>query len=236
MNAMIFAAGLGTRLRPLTDHKPKALVSVGGRPMIDHVVDKLRRSGFDHIVVNAHHEKEQMVDYLRGTDIRVSVEEELLDTGGGLKRALPLFDDDSPILVHNVDIFSNVDLKAVYEAFDSQELALLVVSERDTARQLLFDDEMRLVGWRHKETGEVRSPYEGLNTEKCRKYAFAGIHCVSRQIERYMAGWPERFSIIDFYLHHAREVKVRGITFPNIQVIDIGKIETLKQVETLETI
>ncbi len=231
MNAMIFAAGLGTRLHPLTDHTPKALVNVGGRAMMDHIVDKLRRSGFDHIVVNAHHLKEQIMDHLRGTDIKVSLEEELLDTGGGLKRALPLFSDDEPILLHNVDIFSNVDLGRVYEEFERQDLAHLVVSERETARQLLFDEDMRLVGWMNTRTEEVRSPYERIDPEKCKKYAFAGIHCVSRKIEKYMSDWGERFSIIDFYLQMAKEVTIRGVTYPKLKLIDIGKIETLKQAE-----
>ncbi len=231
MNAMIFAAGMGTRLRPLTDRVPKALVRVGNRTLLDHVIDKLRESGFDHIVVNAHHFKEQIVEHLRGTDVRVSEEEELLDTGGGLKHALPYFDNDDPILLHNVDIFSNVDLRATYENFDSRDLAHLVVSKRDTRRQLLFDDDMRLVGWTDTGTGEVRSPYAGLEVENCRKYAFAGIHCVNRDVEKYMDGWGERFSIIDFYLKEAKESIVRGVVVEDLRLVDVGKIETLAQAE-----
>ena len=118
--AMIFAAGLGTRLKPLTDHKPKALVEVGGEPLLKRVIFRLKDAGFHRIVVNVHHFASQIVDYLKendhfGLDIRISDESEcLLDTGGGIKKAYPFFDPMSPILIHNVDILSNVDLKAFY--------------------------------------------------------------------------------------------------------------------------
>ena len=155
MQAMIFAAGLGTRLKPLTDHMPKAMVSVGGEPLIRHVIEKLKASDAERIVVNVHHFAEQITDYLKdnnnfGVDIRISDEsQKLLDTGGGIKKAAPLFLGDRPILIHNVDILSNVDLQRFYAEADHESGvdALLLVSERKTKRYLLFNDDMRLVGW-----------------------------------------------------------------------------------------
>ena len=121
MQAMIFAAGLGTRLKPITDTTPKAVVRVGGEPLLKHVIMEMKSAGFERIVVNVHHFADQIIDYLRtnnnfGLDVCVSDEREmLLDTGGGVKKAMHFFDANSPILIHNVDILSNVDLKCIYE-------------------------------------------------------------------------------------------------------------------------
>ena len=154
MQAMIFAAGLGTRLKPLTDTMPKALVKVGGEPLIKRVIDKLSASGVDRIVVNVHHFAQQITDYLNdnanfGKDIRISDEiTGLLETGGGIKKAYPLFDSSSPILIHNVDILSNVDLRSFYqlavkaEGKDQAVDAVLLVSWRKTKRYLLFSAQL----------------------------------------------------------------------------------------------
>ena len=137
--AMIFAAGLGTRLRPITDTMPKALVRVGGEPLLYRVVMKLKDAGFERIVVNVHHFANQIVDYLKannnfGLDIRISDETDcLLDTGGGIRKAAPLFDPSSPILIHNVDILSNIDLADLYSKSQDND-ATLLVSQRDTSR------------------------------------------------------------------------------------------------------
>lgn len=177
MQAMIFAAGLGTRLKPLTDTMPKALVRVGDKSLIERVIEKLKGAGADRIVVNVHHFASQIVDYLKdnanfGTDIRVSDEtDKLLDTGGGIKKAASLFDADRPVLIHNVDILSNVDLAHLY-AMHGDCAATLVVSSRKTKRYLLFDGDMRLKGWTNIETGEVRSPYPDLKVADCRMLAF----------------------------------------------------------------
>ena len=157
--AMIFAAGLGTRLKPLTDTMPKALVRVGGQPLIWHVIQKLKQAGYERIVVNVHHFASQIVTYLEdnhnfGLDIRISDETSaLLETGGGIKKALPLFDANEPILIHNVDILSNLDLNAL-----PMDAPLLVVSQRQTKRYLMFDDTMRLHGWTNIETGALKGP------------------------------------------------------------------------------
>lgn len=168
MQAMIFAAGLGTRLRPLTDKMPKALVEVDGKPLIEHVIEKLCKSGFTSIVVNVHHFSNQIIDYLNahdfGVDIRISDEtDKLLDTGGGLRKASYLFNPDEQVLIHNVDILSNADLRTFYEqgplmtnyatGNNMKAAATLLVSWRKTKRYLLFDADMRLVGWTNIETG-----------------------------------------------------------------------------------
>ena len=146
---MIFAAGLGTRLKPMTDTRPKALVEIDGHPLLWHVIMKLKSAGFTRIVVNVHHFASQIIDYLNandhfGLDIRISDERaRLLDTGGGIKAAASLFSPTSPILIHNVDIFSNVDVAAFYQSIGKADAALLV-SSRETSRYLVFNDAMQL--------------------------------------------------------------------------------------------
>lgn len=242
MNAMIFAAGLGTRLKPLTDRMPKALVPVAGKPLLQHVLDKLTAQGFDNIVVNVHHFANQIVDYLKGTDVKISDETaELLETGGGLKKALPLFCNDSHVLIHNVDILSNVDLKEFYDNAQDAD-ATLLVSWRKTKRYLVFDEAMRLVGWTNIETGEVKSPYEDVMNldfrqhtqlpEGYRLYAFSGIHCVSQKLSALMEQWPDRFPIMDFYLKHCKDIKIKGVVKDDLRLMDVGKLDTLADAET----
>ncbi len=232
MNAMIFAAGKGTRLRPLTDTLPKALVPVNGKPLLQYVLDKLRRSGFDNIVVNAHHHADQIIDYLKDTGVKTSFEPELLDTGGGLRAALPLFGNGEAVLVHNVDILSNADLRRLYAALTPQEDACLLVSERETKRYLLFDNDMKMAGWTNKETGEVRSPYGNINPEDYRLYAFSGIQAVSQRISRAMKAMPERFSITDFYIRNCGNLIIKGVVQEGFRMIDAGKPDSLRKAET----
>ena len=232
--AMIFAAGLGTRLKPLTDTMPKALVRVGGQPLLWHVVQKLKTAGYERIVVNVHHFAEQIVDYLAandnfGLDIRISDETSgLLETGGGIKKALPLFDPESPILIHNVDILSNVRLHRLYDLLASAAFAdaaidaLLLVSERKTKRYLQFDDEMRLSGWKNIETGEVKG-LEG------RSLAFSGIHIIGPATFPLFDEMPDRFGIIDFYLKYCEQCIFLGYDKKDLRLLDVGKLDTLEQ-------
>lgn len=248
--AMIFAAGLGTRLKPLTDTMPKALVRVGGQPLLWHVIQKLKAAGYERIVVNVHHFAQQIVDYLHdndnfGLDIRISDETEgLLETGGGIKKALPLFDSTEPILIHNVDILSNLDLTGglspvceVGEAHgdcplcESNPDALLLVSQRKTKRYLLFDDEMILDGWTNIETGEVRSPYKGLDPSDCKRLAFSGIHMIWPRVYPLFDQMPERFGIIDFYLKFCHQCAFLGYEQKDLRLLDVGKLDTLEQAE-----
>ena len=249
--AMIFAAGLGTRLKPITDRMPKALVPVGGQPLLWHVIQKLRAAGFERIVINVHHFADQIIDYIEanqnfGLDIRISDERvALLDTGGGIKHALPLFDPSMPILIHNVDILSNVDLAALYQAtLDSQADALLLVSQRQTKRYLLFADDDRLCGWTNIETGEVKGPLSTIHYppstihhspstihHPLKQLAFSGIHVLSPSTFSLFEQMPERFSIIDFYLQYASQCFFKGKAQENLRLLDVGKLDSLEQAE-----
>ena len=235
---MIFAAGLGTRLKPLTDTMPKALVRVGGEPLLWHVVTKLKASGFQRLVVNVHHFAAQIVDYLHandnfGIDIRISDESAaLLETGGGIRKALPLFDVSSPVLIHNVDILSNVDVADFYDyACDSAVDAMLLVSQRKTKRYLLFDDEMILDGWTNVETGEVKSPYPGLNPDDEKRLAFSGIHVLSPSVFSLLGAMPERFGVMDFYLKYCHQRAFLGYEKKDLRLLDVGKLDSLDAAE-----
>lgn len=236
--AMIFAAGLGTRLRPLTDTMPKALVKVGGRPLLEHVILRLRAAGFERIVVNVHHFANDIIYFLQqhrysGVDIMVSDESEhLLDTGGGLKKAIPFFDPRSPILIHNVDILSNVDLRLLYQLGGERD-ATLLVSPRKTKRYLLFSpgERRRLVGWTNVDTGEIRSPFSPIHVEDYEQEAFSGIHVFSPSLFPLLKDMPEKFGIIDFYLKICSHHDICGYVKNNLQLMDVGKLDSLSRAE-----
>lgn len=238
MKSMLFAAGLGTRLKPLTDTMPKAMVPVGGFPLIYHTLNRLIDCGASEVVVNVHHFASQIVDYVTSRDwgIPVRISDEtggLLDTGGGLLRASTLFtSDDAPILIHNVDILSNANLRGFYAAHQMCDAALLV-SERVTQRYLLFDDDMRLCGWTNVATGEVRSPYSSLDVSRLHRYAFSGIHCFSPRLFEVMKalGYAGRFPIMDFYLHACAGADIRGCVQPDLRLLDVGKLDSLTEAE-----
>lgn len=249
-NAMIFAAGLGTRLKPYTDHCPKAMVEVAGRPMIAHQLEKLHKAGFNRVVINVHHYAEQIIDYVNanngfGLDVAFSDERgQLLDTGGGIRKALPLFAPDSPILIHNVDIFSNADLEALYESHMNESAdASLLVSERNTSRYFVFDDKDNLVGWKNLQTGEVRTSCEELkpalecltaDDEHYRLRAFSGIHVISPTLFPLLEQQSEVFSITNFYWQNSPQRHIRGIEAPKgFQWVDAGKPEALKKAEEI---
>ena len=254
---MIFAAGLGTRLKPLTDRIPKALVRVGGKPLIEYVLKNLVAAGSKRIVVNVHHFANQIIEYLQqndfGVDIRVSDETEmLLDTGGGIKNAAPFFNTSEPVLIHNVDILSNVDLRALYnyacEAEIEQKVdAVLLVSLRKTKRYLIFNKDMRLVGWTNVDTGEVKSPYETLreltftqpydnNNVTNEQYgytlfAFSGIHIIGNKVFEAMNECSAKFPIMDFYLQYAKDLHFVGKLKNNLKLMDVGKLDTLAEAD-----
>jgi len=234
MQAMVFAAGLGTRLKPLTDHTPKALVEVEGKPLLWHILKKLENAGATRIVVNVHHFSEQIITYLNNhsfqAEILISDESgKLLETGGGLKKAATLFFNNSPILIHNVDILSNVDLADFYQKAEGE--ATLLVSRRPSSRQLLFSQDMRLVGWTNVTTGEVKSPYPDLKPENCLQFAFSGIHTFSPTLFKRMETWPDCFGIIDFYLSVCHQVEIKGFLKDDLKMIDVGKQDTLRAAE-----
>ena len=240
---MILAAGLGTRLKPLTDTMPKALVPVGGTPLLDINIRKLQSQGYDRFVVNIHHFAQQIRDHVAQQDyvslVHFSDETDgLLETGGGLKKAQQLFRDDEPILIHNVDILDNVDYDWFARQHQTDEDAVLLVSKRQTKRYLLFDNAMHLMGWKNIETGEIKSPYEyvrrtGLSQhgEPLNMFAFSGIHSFSPRLFPLMDRFPDKFSIIDFYLSVCHRSRIVGLVKNDLDVLDVGKLDSLDQAE-----
>ena len=241
--AMILAAGLGTRLKPLTDTMPKALVPVSGRPLLDINIRRLMEQGYDRFVVNIHHFAQQIIDFVKEQDYAPLVHfsdetDQLLETGGGLKKAQGLFRDDQPILIHNVDILDNVNYDWFARQHQTDEDAVLLVSQRKTKRYLLFDNAMHLMGWKNIETGEIKSPYEyvrrtGLSQhgEELNMFAFSGIHSFSPRLFPLMERFPERFPIIDFYLSVCHRAPIVGLVKPDLQLMDVGKLDTLHEAD-----
>lgn len=238
MKAMIFAAGLGTRLKPLTDEMPKALVPVCGQPLLYHVLEKLKAAGADDVVVNVHHFPDMIRQWIEhhDTGIKVSISDErdfLRETGGGIRYAEPLLKGSGGFLVHNVDILSNLDIPWMMSQVHGTSLSTLVVSDRKTSRYLLFNEDMRMVGWTNVTTGEVRTPFKDLDVSKCRKLAFSGIHYISDQIfdlfEKKEVS--DRFSITDFYIDVCAEYPIMGVVPEDFRMIDVGKLDTLAKAE-----
>ena len=237
--AFILAAGLGTRLKPLTDTMPKALVPVCGKPLLQHQIERLTEAGFTRIVINVHHFADQIVDFVekhklqsaKNKDIELLISDEfmeLLETGGALRHAAHLFDPDMPVLVHNVDILHNMDIAEFYA--QHQAAATLLVSHRDTSRYLVFDDDHHLIGWTNIKTGEVKGQALPLG-ERGKLLAFSGIHVISPSLFTAMQAWPARFSIIDFYLDACQHSVIRGVEVPGFQMVDVGKLDTLATAE-----
>ena len=241
MKAMIFAAGLGTRLKPLTDTIPKALIPIVGKPLLEHVILKLKAAGFNEIIINVHHFHGQITDFLKSRnnfDIRIEVSNEsdlLLDTGGGIRKASWFFDDGKPFLVHNVDNLSNVDLKALYnEHAASNSIATLVVSKRNTFRYLLFNEDKRLCGWINEKTGETK-PVKFNDISGFNKLAFAGIQMLSPDVFKLMENLNPKFPIMDFYLSNAQHQVIKGYVPPDLHMLDVGKLDILDEAERFVT-
>lgn len=232
MKVFIPAAGLGSRLYPLTKHTPKALVDVAGKPLLQHVLDKVIAEGATEIVVNVGHLAEQVIDYLRlnyfTVPIYISDEREgLLDTGGGIKQAAKLFESYGPILVHNVDILSTADISGFYDKYSTQDAALMV-SDRVSTRHLLFDRQENLKGWENTITGELRN-CDIDERKNLYPFAFSGIHIIGEKIINEMETYPKVFSIIDFYLQQASKYKIRAYNDKHLQLLDVGKPRALER-------
>ena len=235
MNALILAAGLGTRLGDLTSDRPKALVEVCGRTMLEHQLQHLSAAGFDRFVINIHHFAPKVRAFLEehdnfGLDIRLSDESDLLlDTGGGIRKAMRLFDNEQPVLVHNVDIFSSVDLKALYNGhIESGADSTLLVAQRSTSRYLYFDTSGMLCGWSNEKTGQIRSPYPDFVKSQFTPCAFQGIHVLSPSLLPLLDEIPEqRFSITDFYVDNAARLRLRSVVQDAKEWVDAGKPEAL---------
>jgi NDP-sugar pyrophosphorylase family protein len=240
MKAMILAAGLGTRLKPLTDATPKALIPVQGKPMLERLMLKLKDAGFDEIVINVHHHAEQIIDFLNannnfGLTVHISDERQyLLETGGAIKHAAQFLEGGEPFLVHNVDILSDVDLTAFYHCHSPGSLATLLVSKRPTSRHLLFDKKNKLCGWHNHETGEVKSFFPDFDSSKYKEYAFGGIHIMSPEIFECMEEWTGKFSIINFYLAVCAKNNIIAHPTKGVTLIDIGKPGSIESANRLQ--
>jgi NDP-sugar pyrophosphorylase family protein len=248
MKAMIFAAGLGTRLKPITDTLPKALVPVCGRPLIEYVCRKLRAAGIEEAVVNVHHFADKIENWISGQDILslyVSDERnQLLETGGAVLHARRYLEGCGRFLIHNVDIFSNADINWLESQVRDDALATLMVSKRPTTRFLLFHPQtMRLVGWHNTDTGDYSLADKSLAVEDCLAYGFSGIHIMSDRVfammdeyveERGLSVDPEngvRFPIMSFYLWAAMKAPIYGAVAENLDFLDVGKLDTLELAE-----
>jgi NDP-sugar pyrophosphorylase family protein len=239
MKAMILAAGLGTRLRPLTDDRPKALVELAGRTLLEIAIARLREFGVTEIIVNAHHFAPMIGDYLRrknnfGMRIEISREDALLDTGGGLKQAAWFFREEGPsappFILHNVDVISSFDLRRMLDSHArSQALATLAVQQRQTSRYLLFDGKMRLRGRRLLREGktELAGPPPQAPQPELQELAFSGIHVISPRLLELMTE-EGAFSIIQSYLRLAGEgEKIMAYRADAAYWRDLGKPEAL---------
>jgi len=231
MKAMVLAAGLGTRLRPLTDDRPKALVKLNGRTLLEIALARLRSFGVREVIVNVHHFAGMVEEYLAangnfGMRIEISREQELLDTGGGLKKAAWFFDDDAPFILHNVDVLSTIDLGRMAQIRTEQgALATLAVQQRESSRALLFDAEGRLCGRR---PGRGMEPQWARAAADAKELAFAGIHVISPKIFDKMTE-QGAFSIIDAYLRLAGAgEKIAAFRVDGCAWRDAGRPESLK--------
>lgn len=241
MVGMIFAAGLGTRLKPLTDTMPKALVPLAGKPLLQWQVEKLRDAGITDIIVNVHHFPDMIIDTVRanegwGCNILISDEREsLLDTGGGLKKAISderLAISEAPILACNVDILSNIDLRALISEYARTKISQLVVSERETQRYLCFDANDRLSGWTNIKTGEVKPSAIREQLSALRKLAFSGCQILSPEALSLLSQMKEeKFSLIDFYLSMMNEVALKAFVPAGYKMMDVGKIDQIEEAE-----
>lgn len=236
ISAMIFAAGLGTRLFPLTADKPKALVEIKGKTLLERAILKIESAGIEHIVINIHHFGEKIIEFLKqqkfSAKIEISDERNfLLDTAGGLKFAEPLLRNSEHILLYNVDIISDINLENLYNFhLQSGASATLAVRNRNSSRHLLFDDQMTLCGWRNHKSGEEIWSH---NNDNAKEFAFSGIHIIRREL---LSEIPEntKLSITPFYLESAKTHIIKGLLHDENFWMDCGKIEDIHTIECSE--
>jgi NDP-sugar pyrophosphorylase family protein len=233
MKAMILAAGLGTRLRPLTDDRPKALVEVGGRTLLEMALARLSSFGIGDVIINVHHFADKIIEYLAakrnfGMQIAISREEVLLDTGGGLKKAGYFFlrnsaSAEEPFILHNVDVISTIDLRRMAQFHvDNGALATLAVQDRQTSRYLLFDDRLQLCGRKSRADGEAELVRP---SPQLRPLAFSGIHVISPRLFSLMTE-EGVFSILAPYLRLAGcGEKILAFRSDEYQWRDLGRLE-----------
>jgi len=234
MRAMILAAGLGTRLKPITNNIPKALVKVGNTTLLEMCINNLKLQGILDIIINVHHFAEQIKNFLAknnnfGINISISDEtEKLLDTGGGLKKAAWFFDNGKPFLLYNVDVISNLNLKTFYNYhINFTAIATLAIRERESGRYLLFNPENILCGWKNVKTNEIVS---AADIKSVKEYAFSGIHIIDPKIFSLMPD-DEVFSMIDLYLKVMERNSIHGYVDIDSFWMDVGNPKSLKLAE-----
>ncbi len=237
MKAFILAAGKGTRLGKLTETLPKALVDFNGKPMLQLLLEKLKNQGFNDVLINIHHHGDKIVDFLKenknfGLDVKISDErDELLDTGGAVKKAAWFFEGNEPVLVHNVDIYTDLyfpDLIKTHK--QSRNLVTLLVKERESSRKLLFDEELRLAGWKNIKSGE----YKWVNAplKEYVERAYSGIYIAS-------PGYPGKikntgsFPVVPVWLDLAKNNSVKGLEHNNSLWFDLGTVEKISVAEKI---
>ncbi len=238
MKAMILAAGEGTRLKPLTDNIPKALLEIKGKPLLEHTINYLKHFGVDEIIINVHHFAEQIIDWLKSKknfNIRIEISDEtdmLLDTGGGLKKASWFFDDDSPFLLTTVDVITNLNLEKLYEFhIKSGALVTLAVKNRPSTREFLFDKDYSLCGWKSNITGERNILVKEDNVKH--SIAFSTIHVISPAIfELITEEGP--FPVTGLYLRLAKEQIIKGFVHDESFWMEFGRIENIEKAEKSE--
>jgi len=231
MKAMLFAAGLGTRLKPFTDKHPKALAEVNGKTLLELNIRYLQRFGIEDVIVNVYHFADQIEQVINdnsgfGSWVTISDErDEVLETGGGLLKAAPYFEGDEPFVVMNVDVLTTLDLGAMIAAHKADDaMATLAVMKRDSSRQLLFDEHMILCGWANNNTHQQRISRE---VSWMQLFAFSGIQVLSPEILQ--MPFTGKFSMIDVYLHFAKDHIIRGYDHTGNVFIDVGKPESLEK-------
>jgi len=236
MKAMLFAAGLGTRLKPFTDHNPKALAEVNGKTLLEHNIRYLQRFGIYDVIVNVHHFADKIEEAIRdhdgfGSEITISDERaEVLETGGGLKKAMSFFAGENAFIVINVDVLTNLDLgKMIEHHITDTPIATLAVMNRESSRHFLFNWQMELSGWRNNKTGEERISRAG---ERLTPFAFSGIQVLSGEIWNNIP-FEGKFSLVDLYLHIAKTEVIRGYDHTGNIFIDVGKADSISQAEYL---
>lgn len=233
---MIFAAGLGTRLKPFTNNSPKALAEVNGKSLLEHNIRYLQRFGIYEVIINIHHFHNQVIDAVADNDgygsiISFSDETDmLLETGGGLKKAAHFFVNEPAFVVMNVDILTNLDVSKMIESHNhSGANGTLAVMHRASSRQLLFDDTMRLCGWVNNSTNEQRI---ARHTSVANPFAFSGVQILSPSI-LHLNPFEGKFSLIDMYLHLAPTLQIKGYDHTGNLFIDVGKPGSIEQAEYL---
>jgi len=227
---MIFAAGLGTRLKPLTNSTPKALVKIHGKPMLEWTILRLKQFNVREIIINVHHFSDQVIDFLQsknnfGIHIEISHEQELLDTGGGLKKAAWFFSDADTVLLHNCDVLSTIDLNKMYEQhIKSNADATLAVRTRKTNRYLLFDTSNKLVGWKSKK--EQKTIWVNKPVINSRELSFCGIHIISVNFLEYLSN-QIKIPIIEEYLRLANMFNIYAFNSNEYDWLDLGRKESI---------